>query len=125
MNKAIRYSFIFFGLLLIIIGTYLSLIYNHVFALGIKSGLIVSVFNIGIFAIGVLIAAPGLTKNPENFVFRFLTLTTMQLLGALAVMAAVIFVKFPEAKHLCFHLITVFCTLLMVQSVLLIRFLNH
>lgn len=76
---------------------------------------------LAIFILGTLIISPGLNKSPENFVGRFLILTTVQMLSVLSVILALVYTKFPEARTMGFHLITIFCFLLAVQSVLLIR----
>lgn len=74
-----------------------------------------------LFVVGTVIIAPGLEKEPKNFVGRFLILTTVQMLSVLAVFAAVIFVKFPNAKIIVLHSLAVFVLLMVLQSYLLLK----
>jgi hypothetical protein len=74
-----------------------------------------------IFLLGMLIISPGLNKSPENFVMRFLILTTVQMLSVLSIILGLVYTGFEDARPIGFHLIGVFCVLLAIQSVLLIR----
>ena len=77
-----------------------------------------------LFAGGSLLIAPGLEKDPDIFVNRFLILTTFQLLAMLAILAAMAYSKLPDFRHISFHTLSVFVLLLGVQSALLVRFVN-
>jgi uncharacterized membrane protein len=77
-----------------------------------------------IYAFGIILIAPGLDKNPENFVGRFLILTTVQLLAAMSVLAALAYVKSPDMRVLSLHFISAFVVVLGVQSYLLVKWVN-
>jgi len=77
-----------------------------------------------LFFAGGLLIAPGLVKDPDVFVNRFLILTTVQMLAMLALLAALVYVKIPDMRGVGFHSISVFVILLGIQSVLLIRQVN-
>ncbi len=77
-----------------------------------------------IFIVGTIIIAPGLEIEPKNFVGRFLVLTTAQMLSALAIFAAIVFVKFPNFQTVVLHTLVVFVLLMVIQSILLLRFVN-
>jgi hypothetical protein len=77
-----------------------------------------------IYVLGIIVIAPGLDKNPENFVGRFLILTTVQLLAAMSVLAALAYVKNPQMRELSLHFISAFVIVLGVQSFLLVKWVN-
>lgn len=77
-----------------------------------------------LFLVGGLLVAPAIRKSAEQFVMKFMILTTVQLLSALSIIAAVIYTKQPQARHLAFNILAFFVALLIIQSVLLVIGLN-
>lgn len=78
--------------------------------------------NLFIFTISVLIMQIGRTNKPEEFVFRYLTMTTVQMLSFLAIVTAFVFTKKPTV--VVFHSLALFGVLLVFQSVGLLLFNN-
>lgn len=121
MSKARFFAFRFSVILFCILGLYYELVHIQVFHLSQNNVLL----NIGalafIFLLGLIIISPGLNRSPENFVMRFLILTTVQMLSVLSMILALVYTEFEDARNMGFHLIGVFCLLLAIQSVLLIR----
>lgn len=78
-----------------------------------------------LFIGGMLIAHPGIKKGGESFVQRFLLMTTAQLLMMLGVILILAFTKVPQVKILGFSAIILFVTLLMIQSLFLIKKINQ
>lgn len=123
--KTKKYAFLF--LICSIIVLIIDLIICKIFFLNIPfeafTGLDVIV--LFIFVIGTFIIAPGLEKEPKNFVSRFLVLTTVQILSALVIFAAIVFVKYPNLETVILHTLSVFVALMTIQSLLLLRFVNN
>lgn len=78
--------------------------------------------NLFIFTISVLIMQIARTNKPEEFVFRYLTMTTVQMLSFLAIVTAFVFTKKPTV--VVFHSLALFGVLLVFQSVGLLLFNN-
>lgn len=78
--------------------------------------------NLFIFTISVLIMQIGRRNKPEEFVFRYLTMTTVQMLSFLAIVTAFVFTKKPTV--VVFHSLALFGVLLVFQSVGLLLFNN-
>lgn len=74
-----------------------------------------------LFIGGAFLIGPGLHKAPENFVGRFMILTTVQMLTILSIIAAVVYKNYSGLKSFGFQLISIFIALLFLQSFLLIR----
>jgi len=74
-----------------------------------------------IFLVGGLMIVPAFKQKAENFTLRFLVLTTAQMFSALSIVAALAYVKIPNARAIGFNLISVFLVFLTVQSVLLVK----
>jgi hypothetical protein len=91
--------------------------------LGLKPQLylILDAFLFLIFLLGGLIIGPGLDKRPENFVNRFLILTTLQLLSAMSVLATLVFMKTLDVRRAALQFIAVFVILLAIQSFFLVK----
>lgn len=100
---------------------YLGFIQLNIFPIEFKQGLFVLASIFVLFFGGSFIIAPGLNKDPENFVMRFLILTTVQMLAALTIIMILVFKEVEGAKVIGFHLISVFLLYLFLQSFLLIR----
>jgi uncharacterized membrane protein YwaF len=62
----------------------------------------------------------GRTNKPEEFVFRYLTMTTVQMLSFLAIVTAFVVTKKPNV--VVFHSLALFGVLLVFQSIGLLLF---
>jgi Mg/Co/Ni transporter MgtE len=124
MNKARLFTLIILGSLLVALGTYVALVQGHVLQLVEKHAIIISVTISVIFGGGIPIIAPSFRQDPEKFVGRFLVLTTVQLLLAMSILLAFIVSKQSDAKMMCFHFISLFVLILIIQSLGLIKFAN-
>ena len=78
-----------------------------------------------IFLLGMLIIAPSLDKDAEQFAIKFLLLTTVQLLLSFLIIGTVVFMRLEEFRRIGFHMVSLFVLLLGIQSFLLIRISNR
>lgn len=78
-----------------------------------------------LFVVGGAAVMQGVKKSPENFVLRFMSLTTFQLLAILSIIAAVIYSDVHQARHVVFNIMGVFVCLLAAQSFFLVSALNQ
>lgn len=124
MSKARLFTLIIIGSLLVILGIYFALVQSKVFSFSEKHALVVSLTITVIFGGGIPLITPSFQQDPEKFVGRFLILTTVQLLLAMSILLAFIVSKQSEAKMMCFHFISLFVLLLIVQSIGLIKVAN-
>lgn len=122
--KSKQFSIRFFILLTLILVIHSSLVLLEVFSVNFSKFISLEVVLFVIYALGIVVIAPGLDKNPDNFVGRFLILTTIQLLAAMSVLAALAYVKVPEMRALSLHFISVFVVILGIQSFLLVKWVN-
>lgn len=122
--KSKQFSLRFILFLSLIIVLHSGLVFLNVFQVNFIPFLSLELVLFFIYAVGIVVIAPGLDKKPENFVGRFLILTTVQLLAAMAVLAALAYVKHPEMRSLSLHFISAFVLVLAVQSVLLVQLVN-
>ena len=74
-----------------------------------------------LFLASTLIIAPGLDKASDNFVNRFLLLTTLQLLTMMITILSLSLIKMNNFKAIGYHLLVIFLALLSVQAILLVR----
>lgn len=107
--------------LISIFGLHLLLLSTGIFHLPLTSIFAVDAFLLVLFVLGTLIIAPGLDKSPDNFVNRFLVLTTFQLLVAMFAILVIAVGHIQHTKALGFHLLAVFLCLMTFQSVLLVK----
>lgn len=124
MNKASVFTLIILGSLLVVLGTYVALVQGHVLQLVEKHAIIISLTISIIFGGGIPLITPSFRQEPEKFVGRFLVLTTVQLLLAMSILLAFIVSKQSDAKMMCFHFISLFVLILIVQSFGLIKVAN-
>ncbi|MGV3631110.1 MAG: hypothetical protein ACO1O6_07885 [Bacteroidota bacterium] len=116
-----------------IISLYLALLTTHVLLVyfgtlpgEFKIVAFVDLFLAALFCGGLLLAAPGLKKGPENFSMRFLAMTTAQMLLMLGLILVFVFGKIGGSpKTMGFTAIILFVLLLVIQSVYLIRKINQ
>jgi len=109
---------------IVVFGSHIILAYLEVFKVSFSATLKLDTIVFIVFALGALFIADGLKKNAETFVNRFLILTTFQMLAMMAVLLAMVYVKFPDFQTVGFHTISVFTILLIIQSLFLIRGVN-
>lgn len=124
MNKASVFTLIILGSLLVVLGAYVALVQGHVLPLVEKHAIIISLTISIIFGGGIPLITPSFRQEPEKFVGRFLVLTTVQLLLAMSILLAFIVSKQSDAKMMCFHFISLFVLILIVQSFGLIKVAN-
>lgn len=124
MNKARLFTLIILGSLLIVLGTYVALVQGHVLQLVEKHAIIISLTISIIFGGGIPLITPSFRQDPEKFVGRFLVLTTVQLLLSMSILLAFIVSKQSDAKMMCFHFISLFVIILIIQSLGLIKVAN-
>lgn len=122
--KSKQFSFRFIGFLISVLSIHSCLIFFNVFAVNFAQFISLEIVLFVIYVLGIIVIAPGLDKNPENFVGRFLILTTVQLLAAMSVLAALAYVKNPQMRELSLHFISAFVIVLGVQSFLLVKWVN-
>jgi len=103
--------------LLIFIPTAIYVLLNrmHLFSIELFLSNFAAGANLFIFTISVLIMQIGRTNKPEEFVFRYLTMTTVQMLSFLAIVTAFVFTKKPNV--VVFHSLALFGVLLVFQSI--------
>jgi len=121
MNKTKLYYSRFSWSILLVFALYLSFVFPGILPIKQIHALIITGSIAIIFALGMLIIAPGLNKDPENFVLRFLVLTTVQMLIALILVAVLMVLKLKGGKIIGFHFLGLFIVLLIIQSFFLIR----
>ena len=124
MNKARLFTLIILGSLLVVLGTYVALVQGNVLQLVEKHAIIISLTISIIFGGVIPLITPSFRQDPEKFVGRFLVLTTVQLLLAMSILLAFIVSKQSDAKMMCFHFISLFVVILIVQSLGLIKVAN-
>lgn len=122
--KSKQFSIRFITLLTTILVIHSILVFLRVFDVHFSQFISLEAVLFVIYALGIIVIAPGLDKNPDNFVGRFLILTTVQLLAAMSVLAALAFTKVPEMRALSLHFISAFVAVLGVQSFLLVKWVN-
>lgn len=125
MNKTKVYTTRFVLLMFCVLIAYLGLVFSDLFIFDKQNALIISLGNMGIFLLGALIIAPGLNKSHENFILRFLVLTTVQLLTVFGITAALAFMKVTGGKVIGFHFAGLFFVLLVIQTILLVKLNNY
>ncbi len=122
--KSKQFSLRFIVLLVFVLSLHSLLVFAKVFTVDFTKFIGLEIVLFVIYGLGIIVIAPGLDKNPENFVGRFLVLTTVQLLAAMSVLAAMAYVKVPEMRELSLHFISAFVLALGIQSYLLVRWVN-
>lgn len=124
MNKARLFTLIILGSLLVVLGAYVALVQGNVLQLVEKHAIIIALTISIIFGGGIPLITPSFRQDPEKFVGRFLVLTTVQLLLAMSILLAFVVSKQTDAKMMCFHFISLFVIILIIQSLGLIKVAN-
>ncbi len=117
--KSKKYTFNFIIIIAIIIVSHIALLFTGVFQVPLKSILYADSFLLTLYVLGTLIIAPGLDKAPDNFVNRFLILTTVQLMSAMFAILTLVVAKVSHVKVVGYNLFAVFICLMIAQSVFL------
>lgn len=125
MNKSKIYLKKFSAVLFGVMAIYFGCLTLNLVGIEIEKGLIAGGIVFILYALGAVFIAPGLNKEPEHFILRFLILTTVQMLAALSVILVLVFKQVDGAKIIGFHLISLFIILLFIQSLFLIRLSNR
>ena len=111
----------FVPLVAIVITLHVVLVFTKVLGGTFQPALIIDLLLFLMFGAGAMLIGPGLDKDPENFVNRFLILTTVQLLAAMSILAALAYVKMTDMKTIALQFISLFVVLLVIQSFLLVK----
>jgi hypothetical protein len=124
MKKNKQYVFLFLVVLSLTLVAFYGIVHAEFILLSPKGLQLVLLSEGIVFVGGTFIIAPGLVKSEENFVGRFLILTTVQMLAVLSIILALVYLKYPQAKAIGFQLLFVFLFLMSVQSFLLVKLKN-
>ena len=108
-----------------IVSFYLGMVSLQIIPINPFGAVLVSLTIAFIFLLGMLIIAPSLDKDAEQFAIKFLLLTTVQLLLSFLVIGTVVFMRLEEFRQIGFHMVSLFVLLLGIQSFLLIRISNR
>jgi hypothetical protein len=108
-----------------IVSFYFGMVSLQIIPINPFGAVLVSLTIAFIFLLGMLIIAPSLDKDAEQFAIKFLLLTTVQLLLSFLVIGTVVFMRLEEFRQIGFHMVSLFVLLLGIQSFLLIRISNR
>ena len=106
---------------LLVFALHFSLFSIGMFNLTLKSILSIDGFLFILYFLGTLIISPGLDKAPDNFVNRFLILTTVQLMASMFSVMLFVVTKIHNVKAVSYPLLAVFLCLMIIQSFLLVK----
>lgn len=110
-----------FGSIIAVVGLHVVLLFSGIFHLPLTNLLISDGILFSMFVLGTLIVSPGLDKAPDNFVNRFILLTTFQLMGMMIYILILSMTKIPYFKMIGYHTLGVFLCLLMAQAFFLVK----
>ncbi len=122
--KSKRYKTRFISILAFVIVAHVLLLCSGIFHLPLRNLILMDGFLLALFFLSSLIIAPGLDKEGDNFVNRFLILTTLQLFAMMIVVLVLSVLKMDYFKIIGYHLLIVFICLLIAQSLLLLSFVR-
>jgi hypothetical protein len=108
-----------------IVSFYFGMVSLQIIPINPFGAVLVSLTIAFIFLLGMLIIAPSLDKDAEQFAIKFLLLTTVQLLLSFLIIGTVVFMRLEEFRRIGFHMVSLFALLLGMQSFLLIRISNR
>lgn len=115
----------FFVSIASIVSFYLGMVSLRIIPIDPFGAILVSLTIAFIFLLGMLIIAPSLDKDAEQFAIKFLLLTTVQLLLSFLIIGTVVFMRLEEFRRIGFHMVSLFVLLLGIQSFYLIRISNR
>jgi hypothetical protein len=124
MKRSRIYAKQFFTAMLAVLTLYFLLEMMNVIPLHTEGLLLVLASIFTLFAIGVLIIAGSLDRDAEQLAIKFLLLTTVQMLLVFGLVGFVVLTRMLDFRLVGFHLLGLFCTLLGIQSYLLITVKN-
>ena len=124
MKRSRIYSKQFFTAMLAVLTLYFLLEMMNVITLHTEGLLLVLASIFTLFAIGILIIAGSLDRDAEQLAIKFLLLTTVQMLLVFGLVGFVVLTRMLDFRLVGFHLLGLFCTLLGIQSYLLITVKN-
>jgi len=118
-SKAYKKNFLIIAFTIILCHT--ALLSSGIFHVPITKLFLMDGLLFILFLASTLIIAPGLDKASDNFVNRFLLLTTLQLLTMMITILSLSLIKMNNFKAIGYHSLSVFIALLSVQAFLLVR----
>lgn len=118
-KETILYTFIF----LFIVFTHLVLIQLNVLKGALSMAILIDVV-LSILIFSSVIMLRNNDKNKETFAQRYLIVTTIQFIGFLSVILALVYSGIPDVKYWSFTALIIFLMMLITQTVLLLRSLN-
>ena len=118
-SKAYKKNFLI--ITFIIIFCHIALLSSGIFHVPLTKLFLMDGLLFLLFLASTLIIAPGLDKASDNFVNRFLLLTTLQLLTMMITILSLSLIKMNHFKAIGYHLLVLFLSLLSVQAFLLVR----
>ena len=122
--KSKRYKTRFISILAFVIVAHVLLLCSGIFHLPLRNLILMDGFLLALFFLSSLIIAPGLDKEADNFVNRFLLLTTLQLLTMMVTVLLLSTLKIDHFKAIGYHLLIVFICLLASQAFFLVRLIK-
>ena len=118
-SKAYKKNFLLIAFLIVICHT--ALLSSGIFHVPLTKLFLMDGLLFLLFLASTLIIAPGLDKASDNFVNRFLLLTTLQLLTMMITILSLSLIKMNNFKAIGYQLLVLFLSLLSVQAFLLVR----
>ena len=123
--KSKVYKSNFLKAITVIILVHLITLFTGIFHLPLGNLFIIDGFLFSLFVASTFIISPGLDKEADNFVNRFLLLTTLQLLTMMVSVLLLSTLKIEHFKAIGYHLLIVFICLLAVQAFMLVRLIKN
>lgn len=108
-----------------VISLHILLLSTGIFHLPLTNLFISDGILLAMFVLGTLIISPGLDKAPDNFVNRFILLTTFQLMGMMIYVLVLSMTKIPYFKIIGYHTLGVFLFLLLGQAFFLVKVIKR
>ncbi len=118
-SKAYKKNFLIIAFLIVI--CHIAILSSGIFHVPLTKLFLMDGLLFLLFLASTLIIAPGLDKASDNFVNRFLLLTTLQLLTMMVTILSLSLIKMNHFKVIGYHLLSVFIALLSAQAILLVR----
>jgi len=118
-SKAYKKNFLIIAFLIVI--CHIAILSSGIFHVPLTKLFLMDGLLFLLFLASTLIIAPGLDKASDNFVNRFLLLTTLQLLTMMVTILSLSLIKMNHFKAIGYHLLIVFIDLLSAQAILLVR----
>jgi hypothetical protein len=123
--KSKKYKFRFLLIASFIVLTHILLLCSGIFHVPLKNFFLTDGFLVILFFLSTLIISPGLDKEADNFVNRFLILTTLQMFAMMITVLILSVLKMDYFKVIGYHLLVVFVCLLVSQAIILVRLIKN